>query len=431
MRQHAFMLALLFAASGVFAEGWDEIYTARLNNSATYLESKLTLKSAEADYAGYTKPYIPTVSISTGTSGSDDTYESGLVVGSDGATSGTLIPSITFEKLLGGADLSFKAPVNIASTGEVSMGNPALSVSRTLFPETAANQLDAEAALISAQASLQAIKNDIRIELATDVLDTIYYRRLLESSKENLEILEKVRKATVDTTTQRELDKSILEAQKSILTATSALADIKDDVKNNADALYEDITRLQSGWLASINGEEPKSSMTIRSLELSLAAAEKRKSFSILPYLPNPTIAASVYYNVDTSKVDWALSFKLSYDLVNKNENALSALKREEYPKIYSIKLEEAQKGLKDGLRQINDTLESLDLDKKIKDIDLADSDDDMARQEKLYNGGFISEEDYVMAQIDLAILKIEAQKIDFDILIQKLKLAQYYEESQ
>ncbi|GAB6276994.1 MAG: hypothetical protein SAMD01599839_15340 [Rectinema sp.] len=55
--------------------------------------------------------------------------------------------------------------------------------------------------------------------------------------------------------------------------------------------------------------------------------------------------------------MDWALSFKLSYDLVNKNENALSALKREEYPKIYSIKLEEAQKGLKDGLRQINDTL--------------------------------------------------------------------------
>ncbi len=427
MRRHAFLLALLLVASGAFAEGWDEIYTARLNGSATYLESRLTLKSAEADYAEYTKSYIPTVSINTGTSDSDTSY---IVIGSDGITSGTLVPTITFEKILGGADLFFEAPVDISS-GQISMVNPAVGVSRTLFPETAANKLDAQAALISAQASLLEIKNSIRTELATDVLDFIYYRRLLESNRENLEVLQKVRAATVDTTTQRELDKRILEAQKSILTATSALANIKDDVKNNADALYADITRLQSGWLASIKGAEPTSTMSIRALELSLAAAEKRKSFSILPYLPNPTIAASVYYNTDTSKVDWALSFTLSYDLFNKSENALSVLKREEYPTIYRLKLEDAQKELKDGIRQINEALESLELDKKIQEIDIADSEEEMAREEKLYSGGFVSEEDYVMAKIDLAILKIEAQKIDFDILVQQLKLAQYYDEAQ
>lgn len=430
MRRHAFLLALLLVASGAFAEGWDEIYTARLNSSATYLESRLTLKSAEADYAEYTKPYIPTVSINTGSSDSDTDDYSAIIVGSDGITSGTLTPTITFEKILGGADLFFEAPVDISS-GQISMKNPAVGVSRTLFPETAANRLDAEAALSSAQASLLKIKNSIRTELVTDVLDFIYYQRLLESNRENLEVLQKVRAATVDTSTQRELDKRILEAQKSILTATSALANIKDDVKNNADALYADITRLQSGWLASIKGAEPTSTMSIHSLELSLAAAEKRKSFSILPYLPNPTIAASVYYNTDTSKVDWALSFTLSYDLFNKSENALSVLKREEYPTIYRLKLEDAQKELKDGIRQINEALESLELDKKIQEIDIADSEEEMAREEKLYSGGFVSEEDYVMAKIDLAILKIEAQKIDFDILVQQLKLAQYYDEAQ
>lgn len=431
MRRYVLLLAIiLVAASQGFADTWDSLYTSRLNESSSYLESKLDLKSAEVDYDEYVKPYIPAISISTYSS-SDSTYESGINFGGSTTSGGALIPTVTFEKILAGTDLSFKAPIAISSISDISLGNPSVTVSRSLFPETEANRLDAEASLVSAQSSVQEIQDNLKISLVTDILNTIYYQKLLETSQKNLEVLQKVRAATVDTTKFRELDKSILSAQKSILEATNYLADIKDDIKNSAEALYQDVTGHQDEWLAAIKGDQPTTSKAIHSIELSLAAAEKRAKFSILPFIPNPTLAASVYYNVDKNQLGWGLTFKLSYDMLNKGQNSLSATQRTEYPTIYKIKLDDAQKELKDNLRKISEELQSLELDKKINTLEVADSQDEATRQENLYKSGFVSEEDYATAQIDLETLKLDAQKIEFDILVQKLTLAKYYDEVQ
>ncbi len=425
MRRFYLVLVLALSAWAVAAESWDEIYEARLNASATYLEAKLDLKSAEAAYNNYTKPYIPAVSIatSTGTSYSDEF----LGIGSDGFAAGSLIPSITLENLFG-ADLSLKVPLQASTSGEISLGNPSVSLTRKLFVETGADRMEAEAKVMTARAAIKSSEDTVRTMLATDILNAIYYERLLEANKENLEVLEKVRKATIDATLLRELDRRLFEAQKSILTASGALDTLDDNIKKNADALYEDVLRLQAHWIAAIEEKEPKSTLTIQALELSLAAAEKRKAFSILPYLPNPSITASVNYDTDENKVGWGLSFKLSYDAINKGQNSLDALKREEYPTIYRIKLKDARDELTDGVRIIKDTLKSLELDRKIKELDIADAEDEMKIAEQLYNGGYASEEDLVITQIDLSIEKIDAQKIDYDMLIQKLNLAHYYD---
>ncbi len=88
MRRHAFLLALLLVASGAFAEGWDEIYTARLNSSATYLESRLTL-NREADYARVYEAYIHGVHQHGSSDQRTDDY-SRIIVAATGRTSGTL-----------------------------------------------------------------------------------------------------------------------------------------------------------------------------------------------------------------------------------------------------------------------------------------------------------------------------------------------------
>jgi len=428
MRRFYLVLILALSAWAAAAEGWDDIYKARLNASAAYLESKLDLKAAEVALNNYTKPYIPAVSIatSTGTSYTDEF----LGIGSEGFFAGSLIPSVTLENLFG-ADLSLKVPLEASTSGEISLGNPGLSLTRKLFTETGADRMEAEADVMTARAAIKSSEDTVRTALATDILNAIYYRRLLEANNENLKVLEKVRKATIDTTLLRELDRRLFEAQKSILTASGALDNLDDDVKKNADALYEDVLRLQAEWIAAIEGKEPESTLTIRSLELSLAAAEKRKAFSILPYLPNPSITASVNYNTEKNEIGWGLSFKLSYDALNKGQNSLDALKREEYPTIYRIKLEDARDELKDGIRIVKETLKSLELDKKIQELDIADAEEDMQITERLYNGGYASEEDLVITRIDLSIEKIDAQKIDYDILIQKLNLAHYYDMEQ
>jgi hypothetical protein len=69
-----------------------------------------------------------------------------------------------------------------------------------------------------------------------------------------------------------------------------------------------------------------------------------------------------------------------------------------------------------------------LDLDGKLNDIDIADAQEDVRLLERLYNAGYATEEDYIIAKIDLSVEQLEGKKIEFDILIQKLNLANYYE---
>jgi len=237
-----------------------------------------------------------------------------------------------------------------------------------------------------------------------------------------------VRVATKDSIAIRELDRRILQAKKAILVATNALADIDDDVKLNIDALNSDVLSMQDSWTTAIDGTAPASSLEIRALECSLDAAKRRQSFSILPYLPNPSVTASLSYNLDKNTLDWGFSFSLSYDAIDKGERALSAYKRQEYPEIIALKLESTRKNLADGVRKIKENLELLKLDRQIQDLTIADAKDAADLMARLYSGGFISEENYVIAQIDLAVETINGQKIDFDILLQRLNLANYFD---
>jgi outer membrane protein TolC len=423
MRRLSLTLALVLAALTCSAETWDSIYKARLDASAPYLESGLALKTAEVAYNRFSRPYQPTLTLSTGSG-------TALGFGSDGFMAGTLTPSLSLENILG-ADLSIKVPLKASGSGAVSLGDPSLSVTRSLFTETAADRLDAEAAFMTARSAIKKAKDAVRIGLATEILNAMYYKRLLEANRGNLVVLERVRKATVDATKLRELERRVLGAQKSVLIASNALANLGQDVKNDTESLYEDVLRMQATWTKSIEENEPSTSPSIRALELSLEAAEKRKDFSILPYLPNPKLMASLSYDVDAAHIDWGVSVSLSYEALNKGENSLNALRRELNPKILGLKFQDARKGLSDGIRKTKDTLETLELDRKLQNLDIEDARDYVSLFQRLFSGGYASEEDLVIYQIDLSVEELEAQRIAHEILIQKLNLANYYDSEQ
>lgn len=412
------LCAWISAATAASAQSWDQLYQTRLQASSAYLESMLALKTAELAYDQYAKPYIPTVAIATSTSSS-------LSLGSDGFSSGSLTPSITFENLLG-ADLAFKAPL-VASSGSLGFGNPSISLTRKIFVETEADRLDALAAVAAARATVGNAENAVRIALATDILNVNYYASLLEVDRRNLATLERVRKATVEPTYARELDKRILQAQRSMLVAQGALENIAEDVGPNAEALNAEVLRMQEEWAQYVDSGEPTDSLEIQGLKLSLEAAERRKAFGLLPWLPNPSVTASLAYDIDAGALDWGLSFSLSYKAFDKGQNSLAALKRGEYPKILAIKLDTARRNRADGIRKTRDALRLLALDRRIQDLEIADAEDAAALMRRLYDGGYASEDNLVIAEIDLEVERILGRKIDFDILIQRLSLANYF----
>ena len=412
------LCAWIAAAAAASAQGWDQLYQARLQASSAYLESKLALRTAELAFDQYAKPYIPTVAIATTTSSS-------LSIGSEGFSSGSLTPSITFENVLG-ADLAIKAPL-VASSGSLGFGNPSVSLTRKLFMETEADRLDALAAVAAARAAVRNAENAARIALATDILNANYYASLLEVDRRNLATLERVRKATVEPSYARELDKRILQARRSMLVAQGALENVADDIGPNAEALNAEVLRMQEEWAKYVDSGDPSDSLEIQGLKLSLEAAERRKAFGLLPWLPNPSLTASLAYDTDAGALDWGLSFSLSYKAFDKGQSSLAALKRGEYPKILAIKLDTARRSRADGIRKTRDALKLLALDRRIQDLEIADAEDAAALMKRLYDGGYASEDNLVIAQIDLEVERILGRKIDFDILIQRLNLANYF----
>lgn len=400
--------------------GWDELYASRLDASASYKEAVIDVKSAILSLEQYTKPYIPTISLSTSAT-------SPIKIDSTGFTGGSLVSSLGFEQVLG-TDIALNVPIKMASNGSLNLDDPNVSISRKLFTEGKADRLDAEAALLNAKALLKTVEDSVEITLANEILNEKYYNSLLEASRKNLEVLEKVKKATTDTTTLRELERRILEAQKSILTATKALGEIPAEVKENLGFLLTNLMSLQGEWVKGIESSVPETSLSIEALVLSLQAAEKRQAFGLLSYLPNPSITAEISYDTSARSLDWALSFSLSYDVADKGKRSLEALKRKEYPEIYRAKLAEAKKSLSEGVRTIQSSIESLELDLKIQRLDIEDAQDELTIMQALYEGGFTSEENLVIAQIDLSVERLEAEKIEYDILMQKLNLAKYFE---
>jgi len=400
--------------------GWDELYASRLDASASYKEAGIGVKSAILSLEQYTKPYIPTISLSTSAT-------SPIKIDSTGFTGGSLVSSLGFEQVLG-TDIALNVPIKMASNGSLNLDDPNVSISRKLFTEGKADRLDAEAALLNAKALLKTVEDSVEITLANEILNEKYYNSLLEASRKNLEVLEKVKKATTDTTTLRELERRILEAQKSILTATKALEKIPAEVKENLGFLLTNLMSLQGEWVKVIESSVPETSLSIEALVLSLQAAEKRQAFGLLSYLPNPSITAEISYDTSARSLDWALSFSLSYDVADKGKRSLEALKRKEYPEIYRAKLAEAKKSLSEGVRTIQSSIESLELDLKIQRLDIEDAQDELTIMQALYEGGFTSEENLVIVQIDLSVERLEAEKIEYDILMQKLNLAKYFE---
>lgn len=410
------------AAPAAGADGWDALYASRLASSAACLEAGLSLRGAEIDLLRFDKPYLPTVAIVAST-------QAPLSLNASGFSSGTLTPSITLENILG-ADLLLRAPVT-ASSGGLALGDPSISLTRKLFVESAADRLDAEAALWNARSALWNAESAVRMALATEVLNAKYYGSLLEANEANLAVLEKVRSATVDSYSLREVERRVLGARKSILAASSALAGIDPAVTRELEILYADVLRQQAIWAAAGKPDSPSADVpptpAIRALELSLASAEKRGAFAILPHLPNPSLTASLAYDISSATLGWGLSMSMSYTALDSGRTALNALRREMTPRILAGRLDDARRTLSDNIRRIRNTLATLELDRKIKEFDLADAEDEFRTYDALFQGGYTTEESRVIAQIDVSIERLAARKIDHDILIQTLSLAQYY----
>ncbi|MDP3179554.1 MAG: hypothetical protein Q8M76_16710, partial [Spirochaetaceae bacterium] len=312
-----FLVLLLFAliAPGAAADEWDSLLAARLGDSATYRQARLKYEEARLGRDKLTKPYLPTLTI--GTSG-----QTGLSIQDGAFAGGTIAPRLAFAEIFG-AELSVQTPVLLAKTGEPSLGNPAVSVTRKLFVESGADRNAVDAALILAKASLRDAENAVRLQLVTEVLNAVYYGRLRETNARNLLVLERGKAATpgdaVSDAARRASEKQVLQATKAILSAKASLAALDPQVREAAERLYPLVKRRSEEWLSVIPAADAPlpESPAIAAQERKLAAAQARAAFWMLPFLPNPSLTGQVGYDLAKEKLTWGLSLQFSFTVLD------------------------------------------------------------------------------------------------------------------
>ena len=341
MRPRALALLLLVVPSlarvAPLAADWESLCAARLAGDSAYLRAQSQLRQAElalAQEERFYLPYLALRSVSPTSPGST----SSLKVTDGALQSSALAAELRFENLFG-AKVAFTAPFLFGGSAPPGLGTPSVTVSRAIVEESAADLLRARADLLRAAASVEKAAADVRLGLISDVLDAYRSARVVASHRKNLATLERLRDVTRSASDAREVERRILQAQRAILVAEAALEAIDAGVRAEAEALYPGVRQLVEGWVRALprKGTLPPESAELEALRLELAAAERQRSLWFLPYLPNPTLSASLGYDLDKPGLTWQVSLLFSADLLDRGERAAEASARREAPELARI----------------------------------------------------------------------------------------------
>ncbi len=423
-------LFLCTAVPALFAIGWEELHSRRLEENLAYRQAALQLRQAELRVAQSDDFYIPYLSLGSGGPG-----HIRYVGGEDGGLQPfTLQPSLTFSNVLG-TTFAFGLPVTVVPSpaedqDAVTAGDPSLTVSRRIFEESEATALSSRAALVRAQDAERSARSDVRITLVSEVFEALAALQTITDTRARLENARSIRDASRDETVARDLERSILQAERALIQAERSLRAIDDDILEHADSLYAEILDRFDDWVANLpqHGTFPGTSAGIEAQRLALAAAEKRRALAFLPYIPNPSLSASFTWDRDERELSWSLGLQFSVNLVDRGERAVAALERRENAEIERLRLDGAVESLDRTVRTAWEELTVLEIDSRIRALDLEDQTETTERTRELFAAGFATQESLVSAELALSSARLAAERAERSYRIQELRVMQLFE---
>lgn len=420
-----FIVSLLWGAQS-FAADWETLLASRLESSPAYRRAVVSLRKAELAEAQFTEAFIPEVSFSAAGS------RQGAVVLQDGELQPvSLRGTVSFSGLLG-ADLTLSLPMTFGpeepGAASAALGNPSLSVTRRLFPETGVGRLTARSALLRAQEAVARAEADIFIGLVEEILSARRAVLLLENYRSNAAVRERLETVTVNLASRRDVQRALLQAQRSLLQAEASLRTVPAEILGNLETLYDEVLAGSGTWFRNFPAERsvPVTSAETEALALELEAAELQRSRWFLPYLPNPTVSAGLEWDTEENRLSWSLSFQLSVTVLDKGERAGSAFERRENAEIRRLTLETERVSMIEEARRAWDRLELLELDRRIAELDREDRRDALERQRALAEAGFATAEDLVLAEVNHTSAELTLLQTEHDHLLQRLRIMRF-----
>lgn len=393
-----FLVLPVFLAGNVF-----DLFEENMNKSSNYWSAIESFKEKDLAYRQYTSFWNPEVSVSFGTNG--------INITEDGVQNFSVIPSVNFVNVYGfKLGLSFPISVNTKDWSANFEGTQ-LSVSRGLKEDYMVNRLQVGASYLSALYSLKSVKNSIFIQTVQDVFDWYYYTRKIEILSQRLQVLREKLSKAVDEDEKESLEKQILSVEQT-------LRDTKLDLEAIHEGINEEIYRETKELLSNITlpATTVEHREDLKALEIQKKAEEIKKKTWFLPYLPDLTFS----FNYDFEKRTWSIGIGLQLTLWDFGERKLEAEKRKF--QIVSLEYEEKIKEINDSINKSLTSIDNLRSQMKQEDIELNDLREVYETNRQLFEKGFLSEEDFILSELDYTEGKLTMENLENSLILEKLK---------
>ncbi len=419
VRFPATFLVLLFLTTAAATAGdWEALLAERLEESVEYREAVLDRRAAEVRAGVRSRSLAPYLEIGTG--------QDGIAI-EDGELQPVQLRSTLALRHVFGATIEVGVPFLITDS-EDPTGSISLRVSRPLFSDDGAALPEARAALLRARNRERSAYLDVKLDLVEEILDARYSTQLLDANRANLRVLERVYEAAVDPQDRREVSRRILQMERGILQAEYRLQGLDAGIRRDEGNLYGQVLALSEVWLLEIEPEmlRPELSPRLLAQEYELAAAQFRGDRSFLPWVPNPVFRAGINYDPWEDTVQWSFSVQFDATLLDRGERRLEAMRRREQAEIERLRLHRLTEVIDREVADLRHRLEILNYDRRLKELDIEDEQQNVREVRALYEAGFETEENLIVAETDLSVEELALIQIEHNFMLGRLELLRY-----
>lgn len=419
MRNSLYTIVLVIGSTlPLFAGDWNTLFADRLQDDIPYREAVLERRAAEIRADVRERPYLPYLELGTGQDG---------IRMEDGEVQPLHLRSTLAVRHVMGTTIEVGVPFILYNSEEIT-GPVSLRVSRPLFSEDGSAIPAVRAALLRAQHAERSAYLDAKLDLVEEILDAQYSTQLLQVNQENLRVLERVRDLARDPGDEREVSRRILQMERGILQAEYRIKEIASPIREHADRLYEEVLALVDRWLEGISPEmvHPGESPTLQAQQFELAAARYHADRSFLPWVPNPVFSAGVEYDPWQDDFRWSLAIQVDATILDRGERSVDSMRRREQVDIERLRLNRMEETLERRVADVRHSLRILDYDRRLKLLDIEDEQQFIEEIRALYDAGFETEENLIVAETDLSVEQLALIQITHNFMLARLELLRY-----
>jgi hypothetical protein len=413
-----------------------DVFRHRLENNVSYQKALLQYEQARYTVKQQKDVFIPYLGIETGR------FQMGTMTGGSSRDAEAPAPFSTgldfslqasFLNVLG-TNIVISAPLSWESKQGFSPEFPTLTASRSLFEESSIERLEARAQLLKSESQISTIEASEFAALAKDIFNYYYYQQATEVKKEYACNYERLLEATRDRSEARDLKRQWYTVRKGLLESESILGNLTQQDTGFASAdvepLYNELLAVAKSWESELPNPDslPAEGENIKALRLSLEAAERQQAFWFLPYIPNPSFSGSISYDLEKKALEWSVSIGFELAILDRGERASESLLRKRGEHIAELELQNAIRTSRSSLERDWREKEILWLDYEITSMDREESHESYQDAEELYEGGFISREEFELQELEYRNALLEEKRAYHRYLLQILRLLQTYD---